>query len=72
MEERERNRREMPGLAFISDEVRAMFPDARLVHGEEGGREIGKRPALPPNVVEIDACKAMELAQMGQPKRRKA
>jgi hypothetical protein len=49
-----------------------MFPDARLVHGEEGGREIGKRPALPPNVVEIDACKAMELAQMGQPKRRKA
>lgn len=71
MAERERNRREMPGLASLSDEVRAVFPEARLIHGEEGGREIGKRPALPPNVVEMDLFKAYEMAEMGQPRRRK-
>lgn len=71
MAERERNRREMPGLASISDEFRAMNPDFRLVHGEENGREIGKRPTLPQNVVEIDACKAMELAAMGQHGRKR-
>jgi hypothetical protein len=49
-----------------------MFPSARLVHGEEGGREIGKRPTLPPTVVEMDFFKAMDMAAMGQPRRRKA
>lgn len=39
---------------MICDQVRAVFPDAQFVHGEEGGREIGKRPALPAGVVEID------------------
>jgi len=54
---------------------RARFPEFadlhdsgtwRLVHAEDAQGEIGKRPTLPPNVVEIDACKAMELAAMGQ------
>jgi hypothetical protein len=71
MAERERNRREMPGLASISDEVRAVFPEARLIHGEEGGREVGKRPTLPPNVAEVDFFKAMQMAAMGQPKGKK-
>lgn len=70
MAERERNRREMPGLASISDEVRAVFPKATFLHGEENGREIGKRPTLPPNCVELDFFKAMEMAEMGQQKRR--
>jgi len=62
----------MPELARISDAVRAVFPNAQFIHGEEGGREIGKFPALPPHVVEMDAAKAYELAAMGtQPKRRK-
>jgi hypothetical protein len=43
-----------------------MIPNVQFIGGEENGREIGKRPTLPPNVVEIDACKAMELAAMGR------
>ena len=26
-----------------------MFPNAQFLHGEEAGREIGKRPVDPPN-----------------------
>lgn len=44
----------MPGVAWIFDEVRAVFPNAQMVHAEENGREIGKPPPLPPNCVEID------------------
>jgi hypothetical protein len=61
----------MPGLASIFDEVRAMFPKAQLIHGEEAGREIGKRPTLPPNVVEVDFFKAMELSVMGRGRARR-
>ena len=43
-----------------------MFPSAQFLHGEESGREIGKRPTLPPNVVEVDFFKAMELALTAQ------
>ena len=52
-------------LASLSDEVRAMFPEARLIHGEEGDREVGKFPALPPNCMELDYFKCAELAAMG-------
>lgn len=48
-----------------------MFPKAQLIHAEEDGREIGERPTLPPDVVEVDACKAMELAAMGHGKVRR-
>jgi hypothetical protein len=53
-------------VAAIFDEVRAMIPNVQFIGGEENGREIGKRPTLPPNVVEVDFFKAMELAAMGQ------
>lgn len=52
---REKNRAEFPQLAALVDEVRRYFPDAKLVHGEEGGREIGKLP--PPCEWEIDLMK---------------
>lgn len=42
---RERNRREMPGVAAIVDEFRAIFgAGVKVLHAEEGGREIGKPP----------------------------
>jgi hypothetical protein len=43
-----------------------MIPNVQFIGGEENGREIGKRPTLPPHVVEVDFFKAMELAAMGQ------
>jgi hypothetical protein len=64
--QRASNRALFPAVAAIFDEVRAMIPNVQFIGGEENGREIGKRPTLPPNVVEIDACKAMELAAMGR------
>jgi hypothetical protein len=58
-------------VASICDEVRAVFPNAQFLHGEEGGREIGKFPNLP-GCVEVDAVKAYEMAELGmQTKRRK-
>ena len=69
--QRASNRASFPQIASICDQVKAMFPSAQLLHGEESGREIGKRPTLPPNVVEVDFFKAMELAAMGQPRGRK-
>jgi hypothetical protein len=61
----------MPELASISDQVRAVFPNAQFLHGEENGREIGKFPALPAGVVEIDAVKAMEMAKLGTERRKR-
>jgi hypothetical protein len=61
----------MPDAAWIFDEVRSVFPGAQMVHAEEGGREIGKFPALPPNCVEVDLFKAYEMAAMGQPRKSK-
>ena len=53
---REKNRAEFPGLAQLMDTFRALYGDnVKLVHGEEGGREIGKRPM--PDGVEIDLMK---------------
>jgi hypothetical protein len=43
-----------------------MIPNVQFIGGQENGREIGKRPTLPPNVVEVDFFKAMEMAAMGQ------
>lgn len=39
---------------MICDRVREAFPGAVFVHGEESGREIGKRPTLAANEVELD------------------
>lgn len=41
---REKNRQEFPQVAAMVDEVRRYFPNARLIHGEENGREIGQEP----------------------------
>lgn len=48
-----------------------MFPNAQFLHGEEGGREIGKFPAIPANCFEMDAVKAYEMAAMGEKRKRK-
>jgi hypothetical protein len=48
------------------DQFREAGMNVTVLHAEEAGREIGKRPTLPPNVVEVDFFKAMELAAMGQ------
>jgi len=57
---------------MICDQVRSVFPGAQFVHGEEGGREIGKRPALPVGVVEIDWTHAALIeAGFGAPKARR-
>lgn len=42
-ERRERNRREMPGVAAIVDEVSAVFGPVKVLWAKEGNREIGKR-----------------------------
>lgn len=55
--------------------VRARHPDAKLIHGVEGGREVGRIPADPPNWVTVDAVKLGEMANLGDvmnPKRRMA
>ena len=53
--EREQNRALFPELASMCDQLRAAGLNVQLVHGEEGGREIGKRPT--PDEVEIDLMK---------------
>jgi hypothetical protein len=55
--ERESNRANFPALASLSDEVRAVFPNAQFLQGEEGGRVIGKLPPLPANCVWLDWTK---------------
>ena len=39
----EANRAAMPQCARWLDEVRQVFPDARIVYAEEGGRTMGKK-----------------------------
>jgi hypothetical protein len=53
---RERNRAEFPGLAALMDTMRELYGEnVKLVHGEEAGKEIGKRPE--PGATEIDLMK---------------
>lgn len=42
---RDKNRADFPELAALVDQFRAAGMDVKLIHGEEGGKEIGKRPA---------------------------
>jgi hypothetical protein len=56
-EQRRNNRAQMPNLAALVDEVREVFPDAKLIWGEdlETGKSVGKKPddsnvfVVPPN-----------------------
>lgn len=43
-ETRDSNRAAFPELAAIMDQFRQHFTQAKLIHGEEGGRVIGKCP----------------------------
>jgi hypothetical protein len=53
---RERNRAEFPGLAALMDTMRELYGNnVKLLHGEEAGKEIGKRPE--PDATEIDLMK---------------
>lgn len=58
-------------MARICDQVRVVFPNAQFLHGEENGREIGKFPALPAGVIEMDAAKAWEMAGLGEKRRKR-
>ena len=40
----EDNRKRMPGVAAIVDEVRKYFPGAKVIYAREGDIEVGKRP----------------------------
>lgn len=42
MNARDRNRQQYPATAAMVDEVRRVFPEARLVAAIEAGREVGK------------------------------
>lgn len=68
---RERNRAEFPGLAALMDTMRELYGnDVRLIHGEEGGKEIGKRPAA--DATEIDLMKPCLMeADFGAMRRKK-
>lgn len=44
MTTREENRKRMPGVAEIVDEVRKYFPGAKVIYAREGDIEVGKRP----------------------------
>lgn len=44
IEKREQNRAAFPELARIMDQVREQFPNAKLIHGTENGRELGRLP----------------------------
>ncbi|TWI04832.1 hypothetical protein IP90_00970 [Luteimonas cucumeris] len=53
--------------------VRAKYPEAKLLHGTEGGKEIGRIPTDPANWVTVDAVKFGEMANLGDamnPRRR--
>ena len=52
------NRAAFPGIADIIDQVRVHFPNAKLLHGEEGGREIGNPVRVPAGCCEIDWMQA--------------
>lgn len=70
---RERNRAEFPGLAALMDAFRKLYGDnVKLVHGEESGKEIGKRPTLGANEVEVDLMKPCLMeADFGVTRRKK-
>jgi hypothetical protein len=44
-------RSRMPTVAAIFDELRAQFPDAKLLYGREGGHEIDAREPVDPDSV---------------------
>lgn len=44
-------------LASICDQFRAAGLNVQLIHGEENGKEIGKRPVDDPNEWSIDLMK---------------
>jgi hypothetical protein len=49
------NRAAMPLAAALIDEIRASYPDAKVLWVKEGARELGKRPTLEPHLIEISA-----------------
>lgn len=73
MNARDRNRAEFPGLAQVMDAFREQFgDDVKLLHGEESGKEIGKRPTLGANEVEVDLMKPCLMeADFGAMRRKK-
>lgn len=53
--------------------IRTRYPEAKLLHGTEGSKEIGRIPADPPNWVTVDAVLFGEMANLGDtmnPKKR--
>lgn len=53
--------------------VRARYPEAKLLHGVENGKEVGRIPADPPNWVTVDGVLFGEMANLGDvmnPKKR--
>ena len=52
-EERRKNREKMPNLAKVVDEIRAKFPDAKLIWGKDlvTGHEVGKLEEHDPDKV---------------------
>lgn len=52
---RDQNRASMPLAAEMIDEIRASYPEAKVLWVKEGERELGKRPALEPGLFEISA-----------------
>lgn len=52
---REDNRAAMPLAAEMIDMVRASYPDAKVLWVKEGDRELGKRPQLESNLMEISS-----------------
>lgn len=50
---RDQNRASMPLAAEMIDEIRASYPDAKVLWVKEGERELGKRPTLEPEYFEI-------------------
>lgn len=50
---REQNRADFPKATEMFDEIRATYPDARVLWASENGREIGRRPELESNWFEV-------------------
>lgn len=55
MSRAEQNRAAMPLAAAMIDEIRVTCPDAKVLWVKEGERELGKRPALESNLIEISS-----------------
>lgn len=56
------NRAAMPLVAAMVDEIRATCPDAKVLWVKEGDRELGKRPELERDEIEIDGQTLVQLA----------